>query len=305
MSSKPRHGRPLPASRGARLQYTLTLVWLVFTVSLAVWWLVFGLRQADQIRRLDHAAAPRLERVQRMLLWEGGVLVAALFAGGAALLYETKQEKNRRQAFEEFYAAFTHDLKTSLASLQLQLESLQEDLSWASGNPLLTRLQKDSVRLQLQLENSLFFAHLRKGELLVEALPLSRVIELVRHDFPELKIGLQVDGKVLADAHVIESVVRNLFQNALVHGGADTMEISLERSGPRVSRILFKDNGRGMHEDRRRLGELFFRPAATSGAGVGLYIGRQLLRRMGGDLQFPAHAEFGFVAAIDLPEARA
>ena len=54
--------------------------------------------------------------------------------------------------------AFTHDLKTALASLQLQAESLQEDWPDAASNPNLARLLEDTVRLGVQLENSLFFA---------------------------------------------------------------------------------------------------------------------------------------------------
>jgi signal transduction histidine kinase len=301
MRSRLQPGRSMTAGNARPLQYAFALIWLAFTVSLAGWWLIFGLRQADEIRRLDHAAAPQLEHVQRMLLWEGAVLIAALFGGGGALLYQVGRERQRQQAFEEFFAAFTHDLKTSLASLRLQVESLQEDLSCAAGNPLLTRLHKDSVRLQVQLDNSLFFTHMRRGELLIEPLPLSRVIETVRQDFPELTIALHSGGEVLADVRGLETIVRNIFQNAVTHGGADGIEIRDERSSVGTRRLVFKDNGKGTQANLRQLSKPFTRPAATSGAGVGLYICRQLLRRMRGNLHLLPSTDRGFAVAIDLP----
>ena len=90
-----------------------------------------------------------------MLVWEGVMLVGMLMAGGVALLVAIRPEQRRRRDLRAFFMAFTHDLKTSLASLRLQAESLREDLPEAAGNPNLQRLLKDSVRLQLQLENAL------------------------------------------------------------------------------------------------------------------------------------------------------
>jgi len=53
--------------------------------------------------------------------------------------------------WKDFFAAFTHDAKTALASLRLQAESLREDFAGAEPSPLLDRLLSDTLRLQLQL----------------------------------------------------------------------------------------------------------------------------------------------------------
>src|SRR5213080_1764191 len=138
----------------SRLVIALVAVWVVFTVTLAGWWLVFGLRQLDLIKRLTVAGAPDLHRYYQMLMWEGGILIASLIGGGLALFYYARREQKRHAQVEEFFAAFTHDAKTSLASLRLQAESLKEDLG-SKPSPLLDRLLQDTLRLQIQLENSL------------------------------------------------------------------------------------------------------------------------------------------------------
>ncbi|MDX1582346.1 MAG: HAMP domain-containing sensor histidine kinase [Thermoanaerobaculia bacterium] len=287
-----------------RILYGLAILWLVFTVSLASWWMIFGLRQAEKLRQLDETRSGEIAAAHRMLLGEGAVLIASLVAGGAALLYGIHRERERHRAIEDFFAAFTHELRTSLASLRLQVESLQEDFEERGDhNPLLDRLMKDSVRLQLQLDNSLFYANRRKGNLYIERLSLSRVVDSIAPEFTDLSIRVEDDPIILADARALESVFRNLFQNALVHGHADTVVIRSEpMSGPNV-RITVEDNGKGPSTDPEELGKLFFRPTSKSGTGVGLYISRQLLARMKGSLAL-SRGDTGLLAILELPEAR-
>src|SRR4051794_17924735 len=147
-----------------RLAVLLVGVWVVFTVTLAGWWLIFGLRQLDLINQSNLENAAQLNGHYQMLLWEGGILIASLIGGGLALFYYARREQKRHAQVEEFFAAFTHDAKTALASLRLQAESLREDLAGAEPNPLLDRLLSDTLRLQLQLENSLFLVNLPRGK---------------------------------------------------------------------------------------------------------------------------------------------
>src|SRR3989442_14062010 len=143
-------------------------LWVAFTVTLAAWWLIFGLRQLDLINQSNLEGAVQLHRHYQMLMWEGGILIASLVGGGLALFYYARREQKRHAQVEEFFAAFTHDAKTALASLRLQAESLKEDLG-ANPSPVLDRLLQDTVRLQLQLENSLFLVNLPTGRLLNES----------------------------------------------------------------------------------------------------------------------------------------
>lgn len=287
-----------------RVEIALAVIWLVFTVSLASWWMVFGLRQAETLREIDQTRTQEITAAHRMLLWEGGVLIISLVAGGAALLWGIHRERRRHRAVEEFFAAFTHELRTSLASLRLQVESLQEDFAErGEDNPLLERLLKDSVRLQLQLDNSLFYANRRKGKLFIETVSLRRTIESIAAEFGELDIRVENDVMIRADVRALESVLRNLFQNALVHGGADEVTVRVAQGAGATVRISIEDNGRGPSTDPAELGKLFFRPTSRSGTGVGLYISRQLLTRMKGALEL-SRGSRGLIATLEIPEAR-
>src|SRR5216110_3674357 len=185
-------------------------LWVVFTVTLAGWWLVFGLRQLDLINQSSLEGAVQLHRHYQMLLWEGGILIASLIGGGLALFYYARREQKRHAQVEEFFAAFTHDAKTALASLRLQAESLREDFAGAEANPLLERLLNDTLRLQLQLENSLFLVNLPRGKFFLQPLCLSERIEALRLHWPTVTIAMAGDGVVMADARALESVLTNL-----------------------------------------------------------------------------------------------
>ena len=284
----------------SRLVIALVALWVVFTVTLAGWWLVFGLRQLDTIKKLSVAGAPDLHRYYQMLMWEGGILIASLIGGGIALFYYARREQKRHAQVEEFFAAFTHDAQTALASLRLQAESLREDLQGAETSPLLERLLSDTVRLQLQLENSLFLVNLPRGKFFLEPIRLSEKIEALRLHWPALSISLEGDGEVMADARALESMLTNLVQNSVTHGRATAVTIVARQSGGHVQ-LSVTDNGQGFHGQLPQLGKLFVRHGRSSGSGVGLYIVRSLAKAMNGSIDFRNSEQGGFLAQLQLP----
>jgi two-component system phosphate regulon sensor histidine kinase PhoR len=283
-----------------RIKILLVALWVTFTVTLAVWWLIFGLRQLELINQSNLEGAAQLHRHYQMLLWEGGILIASLIGGGLALYYYARREQKRHAQVEEFFAAFTHDAKTALASLRLQAESLKEDLG-SKPSPLLDRLLQDTLRLQIQLENSLSLVRLPSGRLLIEPVKLGNLIESLRFHWPDVTILQKGDGTVLADIRALESVLTNLVQNAVTHGQASEIVITAARSGNNRLKVRVEDNGHGFQGDFSQLGKLFVRHARDSGSGVGLYISRQLTKRMNAKLNFAGSPEGGFVAELDLP----
>lgn len=287
--------------RRDNLRYALAVGWLVVTVSLAAWWLVFGLSQARELREAAGMSA-RAAHVQRMLLWEGVVFIALLVGGGTALLLAIRGERDRRRQVQDFFTAFTHDLKTALASLRLQAESLQEDLAASPRTRSLERLTKDTVRLELQLDNSLHFAQ-PDARLQFEDVDLSALAARAAMDWPELAVAIEPGLRVKGDERALLGVIRNVLQNAVLHGRARRVAITGSRRPGRVA-VRVADDGQGAPEGiSRALAAPFERLSPTSGTGVGLYISQRLLSRMDGRLVIDAGAAPGFAIVIDLKEA--
>src|SRR3982075_3192266 len=286
-----------------RIVIALVGLWVVFTVTLAGWCVVFGLRQVDLLNRLKREGASDFHRHYQMLLWEGGILILSLIGGGLALFYYARREQRRHAQVEEFFAAFTHDAKTALASLRLQAESLREDFANAEHSPLLDLLLSDTLRLQLQLENSLFLVNLARSAFFLEPISLRDRIDTLRHHWPDLLITQSGDGVIMADARALESVLTNLVQNSVTPGQASEVDLSIRRNDNGRLILRVSDNGHGFHGDLNRLGKLFVRHTRGSGSGVGLYIVRQLVKRMNGTIVFTDASSRGFLAEMNFPNA--
>lgn len=286
------------AKRRELLKMILIVIWLVFTVTFAVWWFYFIVDHISTLASLQPERFEHWERQKRMVFWEGSSWLILLVLGGAALVGLVQREKLRSQRIREFFASFTHEVKTSLASLRLQAEALQDDLGQQSS-PILNRLVGDTVRLQLQLENSLFLASQDDLKLYFESISLSALVERMREQWPNLKIELKGDGTVRADVRALRTIFSNLVQNSHVHGKAGLISVTVEKSTGSQIRIAVCDDGRGYDGSPVKLGELFHRPKNTSGSGLGLHISLMLIRKMGGDLQFDSSGK-GFCTILNI-----
>lgn len=279
----------------------LALAWTVFTSSLALWWLVYGLRQ---LNRVEELSSQELIRQQKMLFWEGGILVALLFIGGGSLIYYMIQLLKANENLKQFFATFSHELRTSIASLRLQAESLRDDHP-NLDSPELPRLVKESIRLQLQLENSLLLAQFENSSLFFQPVSIKKLIGGIHHQWPGVKISIQGDDQVFADERALHSVFTNLIQNAVYHGAATEVVIGLEKAGDAFKTVTVQDNGKGFDGDWEQLSKLFVRHNHKSGSGVGLFLAKALVNKMHGRLEFLKSSKDGFGVEISLPsEAR-
>lgn len=284
-----------PIVRSSKIKLGLSLFWFLFTFSLVVWWWIFSLRQLDLLAEVLDPI--KFGSMKRMLIGEGAVLVMVVFFGGLVLVLLTYREQNRNITLRNFFANFSHDLKTSLTRLRLRTEVLAEKSS--SGD--LQYLLAEAQRLDLQLENSLWMAKSESQRLLQEKIQLSSVIGSLRVEWPELEVAIQQDVKLLADEQALKSVFRNLLQNSWLHGEAKKVEIKTKRSGSSwIVEII--DDGKGYKGDASLLGSGLLRGKSSSSNGIGLYLTRDLVKRMKGQLNFK-NLEKGFMAELVLPSA--
>lgn len=276
-------------SKNTRL--TLAGAWLLLTFSLSAWWMVHGMSLGTG------AVDPFRQR--RMFFWEGSFLLSFILFGGAFLFYSIYRDLQRNSELRQFFSTFTHELKTSLTSLRLQAEILEEDPK-NRENENLRRLLRDVVRLELQLENALVLAQLeRGGNLFLEEIPLRKTVQSLSVHWPQLRVSVEPDARVRADQRALECILRNLFQNAFVHGAATAVSVAPRAEGECL-RIEVVDNGSGYTGDASALGASLVRHTTRSGSGIGLYLSRILAERMSGKLRFSSRAS-GLAATLELP----
>lgn len=253
-----------------KIKTILATVWFFFVVSLVGWWWVYAVNTLPK---------------HRMFMWEGSILVTALILGGAALIFLSYRDEKRHNQLKTFFATFSHDIKTSITRLRLQAEVLEEDNA-SLKNPVLQRLIQDISRLDLQLENSLLLATASSDTLLKEKVSLSKTIESLRILWSDLEFRLSQNAEMTADSRAMTSVIRNIIQNAVLHGQATVIEFSAKSLDTHRIEISIRDNGKGFSGDPSRLGLQMMSSQNDHGSGIGLYLGKRLVKKMRGDLRF-------------------
>jgi signal transduction histidine kinase len=245
--------------------------------------------------------------------------------GDLARALASMQRELRRQeaARRSFVATASHELRTPLTSLQGTIELLEDDLR--DG-----RLDQEDARRQVQSAQR----ELRRlGRLASELLDLSRLdadvalreepVELgelcraVAAEFELRAAESAIEINVPAppgpcwgsgDPGAVARVVRILLDNALRHAPASsTVRVVPSYHGEKAT-VAVEDEGPGvLLEDRERIFVRFERgssPSGESGFGLGLAIGRELARKMGGELRLAestAGARFVLELPIELP----
>ena len=285
------------------LGFLLVGIWVVFTVSLVTWWMIFGLQQVDRLAVLDSKDAAELMRFQKMLLLEGATMILSLVAGGSALFYYLYRQIKEANRLKTFFASFTHEIKTPLASASLKLDILDEKLSGSAFVSDISKVKQELHRLTMQIENSLFLADEGSSSAILTSVNLRQFIQnLITMSWKGVEsIEIKGNADVLADLRMLETIVANIFRNSSQHGKASKIFVSIESKtdDPEYVSVSFIDNGVGFNGDINKLSELFTRHYSGSGSGIGLYLVNKLTKVMGGQIYF-APCDLGFCVTLKL-----
>jgi signal transduction histidine kinase len=289
---------------------------VLLLIALMAWWGWVVRKQSQRIVDLERVAGldtsvadAQWQVTQRMLAWEGGTLLVLLAGLSIALVWLYVRDQRRTNALRAFFASVTHELRTPLTSIRLQAESLADG---GNTSPLVERLLEDTSRLEGQVEKTLELARIEGGgELDLQPLPIHAWLQrqlqskaAARAVQIELSASNPDGALVLADRSALEIIFRNLIENTARHSDSTPARahIASRENGTEVV-VSFTDAGRGFAGEARRLGSLFFRGQRSQGAGVGLYLIRMLMQRMGGYAEFDSRPGAGFETRLHFRRA--
>lgn len=198
-------------------------------------------------------------------------------------------------------AAMSHDLRTPLTSMRLQVEEVQD-------SDLRDRLIANIEEMRQMADASLEFARADADGEAAEPVDLAELVGEVADGFAEQ--GQEIDCTDLAPVTAtvrpmaLRRALRNLVENALRYGTDVTVRLGAE---PGQAHVDVLDRGPGIpEEDMERVFEPFVRLETsrnreTGGVGLGLAITRTILRGAGGDVLLANRDGGGLRARIVLP----
>jgi PAS domain S-box-containing protein len=254
-------------------------------------------------------------------LWLSFVAVRSS-AGVVYAFRDLTVERRLEEAQSDFIATVSHELRTPMtAVLGAAKTLLREDIviSPERRHQLLEMIGAQGTRLTQITEEVLLASRLDRGDLPIdrERVDLGEVVRAavaaMREQLPESIALIASTGgngtAAVGDRDRIEQVLVNLIDNAIKYspdGGQVTVSAEPLRT---VVRVEVEDEGIGIPlSEQRSIFEKFYRAdpqqkEVPGGTGLGLYICRELVRRMGGSIGVRSRPGEGSAFFFELPSA--
>jgi len=270
-------------------------------------------------------AAPRAETLPIEIgdreLWLS-IAGVGLEEGTVYAFRDLTEERALEKIRSDFVATISHELRTPLASVYgaaVTLIQRGDQLEAEQRAQLLGVIASEADRLA-RIVNDILLASRLDSQTLVFTIESFDAFEALRHaveaacthlpDEIDVRL-LEPDGSppVAADSEKLRQVLGNLIDNAVKYSpDGGLVQIGVERRGRHV-RFSVSDEGIGIpSEELERIFEKFYRLdpellRGVGGTGLGLYISRELVRRMEGTIWVESELGKGSTFYVELPRA--
>jgi signal transduction histidine kinase len=321
-----------------RITNTLYLLLLAYIISALVFWGFSLNKLSENIYRLDQqqvklmvdsAGKPaeyrtwmsdlkkRKESRTKQYLGEGITFLAVILVGAGIVSGSIRRNLRLSRQQANFMLAVTHELKSPLAAIKLNLQTMQKrTLSEEQINMLLARSVKETERLDVMCNNMLVASQIegRHHKLARERLNLSVLLQealdtyVLRH--PDRFGGehpVEAEVWVKGDKLMLQMAITNLLSNAVKYSPAGApVRVSLAQEYGRAI-LCVADRGPGIPDDEKnKIFSRFYRigdesTRSTKGTGLGLYLARKIIRGHKGRLTVSDQRGGGSVFMITLP----
>lgn len=231
-----------------------------------------------------------------------------------------KREQAAVRARDEFFSIASHELKTPLTPLNLQIRLIQKaiestrplDREWLRNSLLVAKRQV--ARLHHLIEGLLDVARLDSGRLTLERARVdaaSGLAEFSRQFADQAKaagceLTVQCEGPFWLEVDLVrlEQVVGNLILNSIRYAPKSPIQVSIHGEKTPALVVEVTDEGPGiperLHErifDRFERGDM----KAAGGMGLGLFISREIVQAHGGQITVANSATGGARFTVRIP----
>ena len=312
------------------------LLLLIYIIAAIIFWERQLQKQSGRIysqevitlkSQVDSAASPVLYNEQMAQLKDKLSLRTSQYVGegatfliviliGAVVVYSSFNRRmmlSRQQ--NNFMLSVTHELKSPIAAMKLNLQTLERHkLDEEKKKLLIDRCIKESDRLNDLCNNMLFASQLegKQYKSTKENFDLSEMTEEVIKVYSS-RYSRKFEGEIMpgcvisGDKAMLEIVINNLLENAVKYTPDDKpIKVLLERKNNQAI-IQIIDQGTGISDaEKKRIFNKFYRigneeSRKSKGTGLGLYLSDKIVRQHGGRITIADNNPTGSVFEVSLP----
>ncbi len=310
-----------------RVNLIYLFYWLMLTYILAalVFWFIALDSQNEQIThfkelvldKADPGYQSQLNKIKDeekrktfQYIGEGLTFFLLIIAGAVVVFRMLRKQLRLSRQQKDFMTAITHELKTPIAVLKLNLETIQKrQLDPALQSRLLTASLSETDRLNALCSNMLLLNEMdalgyasANEDLLVNDIISDCITDhKSRHPDRNFIVNTEADLHIDGDRMLLRLALNNLLDNAIKYSPKNTpVAVHAFRQ---QNNILVKviDEGEGISiKDAHLIFEKFYRGAGmqAKGTGLGLYVTRQIINLSRGALNVEPNHPKGSIFTI-------
>ncbi|OJW78621.1 MAG: hypothetical protein BGO69_01145 [Bacteroidetes bacterium 46-16] len=248
---------------------------------------------------------------------EGATFLIVILIGAAVVYSSFRRSLSLSRQQNNFMMSVTHELKSPLAAIKLNLQTLaKHQLDEEKRSRLLERCVTEADRLN-DLTGNLLLASQIEGKRYVPSIERFNFSEMVEDSISDyasrypkrFEEDIETDCNMTGDRIMLQMAVNNLLENAVKYTPTDkTICIKLHRKQHALV-LQVIDEGPGIaEEEKRKVFNKFYRVGneetrKTKGTGLGLYLTGKIVNRHKGRINIKDNKPVGAVFEVVLPIA--
>lgn len=250
---------------------------------------------ADALAKIEDGR----QRKIKQYVGEGSAFLLVIMAGAIFVFRAVRRQLKISQEQQNFMMAITHELKTPISVVQLNLETIQKrNLDKDQQQRLLQNTLHETNRLNALCNNMLLSSQIEAGgyRMVNDEINLSQLVKDCADDFvlryPQRDFSrlIEDDIFVTGDPFLLQISVNNLLENAVKYSPKETpVRVKLSKIDS-LAQIEVQDNGPGIDEEyKMKVFEKFYRlgneaTKRAKGTGLGLYLTKKIVETLGGNI---------------------
>ena len=299
-----------------KIQTIFIIYWilLAYIVAALIFWFITlnsQNREMSELRKLPFSSNPavyqeQLDKIEdgrqrkiNQYVGEGSTFFLVIMTGAIFVYRAVRRHLKISQEQQNFMMAITHELKTPISVVKLNLETIQKrNLDKDQQQRLLQNTLHETNRLNALCNNMLLASQIEAGgyRAVNEEINFSQLVTNCVEDFvmryPQRMISKLIveDIYVKGDPFLLQISVNNLLETAIKYSPKETDVAIRVNKNLSFASLEVEDHGPGIEDEfKKKVFEKFYRlgneaTKRAKGTGLGLYLTKKIIENLGGNI---------------------
>lgn len=232
------------------------------------------------------------------------------------LLNSNIELKKINSELDTFVYRVTHDLRTPVLSIigLIDLIRLDSEKTITENISLINLVSESTQRLDKTIQDILYYSRNARLSLEIKTINIRETVKNIYDDMRfstntmiELEANFNSVSNIVTDIYRFETIIKNIINNAVKYSNPNIknpfIKFNIEENNNSYI-INISDNGQGIKEEHvDKIFNMFFRATSNSvGTGLGLFIVKEAVEKLKGEIKVTSKLNEGTTFIIQLPK---